>query len=350
MSPASLSLAALSLLGLAIGAVLALLVGLNADRLGERLGLLDHPDPEGGRKIHPRITPLVGGLAVVTAALVGVALPGVSTGFSAGLFALVVAGMFLIGFADDRWELSAPFRFLFVAVLLLVMILGTDDFRILFLHFAGQTQLVLMAGFVGIAFTLICLLGFLNAVNMADGKNGLVIGQAIIWCAVLALRLPPPQVPLVAAIAGSLMVLLAFNLRGRLFLGDNGSYGLSAIFGLLAIHAWNTGFADFNADDIAVLFALPVFDTLRLIGQRLINRQSPFTPGRDHLHHYLHARWGWPGPLPAVLLLVAIPNAGALMFPDTGLAWLAVTLAGYVLLLWLATRPRAVSALRLPGE
>lgn len=338
------------LLGFLLGAAVALAVSLLAGRLGCWLRLLDHPDPLGGRKLHAQVTPLVGGIGVVGATLLALLLPGVATGFSAGLFALAVGGMFAIGFADDRWELSAPFRFLFVAVLLLVMILGTDDFRILFLRFAGQQQLILMTGVAGIAFTLVCLLGFLNAVNMADGKNGLVIGMALIWSAVLALRLPPEQLPLVAAIAGSLMVLLAFNLRGRLFLGDSGSYGLSAIFGLLAIHAWNSGFADFNADDIAVLFAVPVFDTLRLIVHRLLKRQSPFTPGRDHLHHYLYARWGWPAPLPVVLLLVAVPNAGALLFPDTGLIWLAVTLLGYVLLLWRATRRRPFAALRLPGE
>lgn len=329
---------------------IALVVGLVASRLGTALGLLDYPDPHGGRKLHLRVTPLVGGIGVVAAALAGTLLPGVGTGFSSGLFAMVVLGMFMIGFADDRWELSAPFRFLFVAGLLLVMILGTDDFRILFLRFSGQSELVLMLGIAGIIFTLVCLLGFLNSVNMADGKNGLVIGQAVIWCAVLALRLPPPQLPLVAAIAGSLLVLLAFNMAGRLFLGDSGSYGLSAIFGLLAIHAWNSGFADFNADDIAVLFAVPVFDTLRLIGHRLLRRQSPFTPGRDHLHHYLYARWGWPAPLPAVLLLVALPNAGALLFPGTGLLWLFVTLVGYVLLMWLAVRRPPAGALSLPGE
>src|SRR3546814_9730280 len=40
-------------------------------------------------------------------------------------------------------------------------------------------------------FTLLCLLGFQNAVNMADGTNGLVIGLGLGWVALLLLHAPP---------------------------------------------------------------------------------------------------------------------------------------------------------------
>ncbi|WP_448585412.1 hypothetical protein [Thermaurantiacus sp.] len=328
---------AASALGLLLGAGIALLVGLLADRLGRGLGLLDHPDPAGGRKLHDRPTPLVGGFGVVGAALAALLLPGVGTGFATQWFALIIFGIFLVGLADDRFGLTAPFRFLFAGGLLFLAIVRVDDFRILFLLFAGQDRLLLMPGALGVGFTLLCLLGLLNAVNMADGKNGLVIGQALIWTAILMVRLPPEQLPLLAAIAAALLVLLLFNMRGKLFLGDSGSYGVSAIFGLLAIKAWNSGFADMRAEDIALIFALPVFDTLRLIVQRLIAGNSPFTPGRDHLHHYLHARWGWPRPLPWILALVALPNLGALLLPGSGLFWLALTAIAYLALILLAT-------------
>jgi UDP-GlcNAc:undecaprenyl-phosphate GlcNAc-1-phosphate transferase len=311
---------------------------MSADPLGRRLKLLDWPDPKGGRKLHGRPTPLVGGFAVVGATLAGLFLPDVATGLSVGWFGLVVGGMFLVGLFDDRFELSAPFRFLFAAGLLLLAILQVPDFRLNFLYFMNQEYLVILPGLLGIGFTLVCLLGFLNAVNMADGKNGLVIGQALIWTLVLMVRLPAEQLPLLAAIAGSLAVLFAFNMKGKLFLGDSGSYGLSAIFGLLAIHGWNNGFESMRSGDIALIFALPVYDALRLIAYRTLSGRTPFTPGRDHLHHYLHDRWGWPKPLPWVLALVALPNLGAILFPHTGVIWLGVTLGGYIALLWAATR------------
>jgi UDP-GlcNAc:undecaprenyl-phosphate GlcNAc-1-phosphate transferase len=327
------------------GAAVAALVGRHAMAIGQRLQLLDFPDPAGGRKLHATVTPLVGGVALLVAVLVAgftlLALAPAEGERPALIWFLVtVTGMAMVGLADDRFGLTARTRLLVAASLIVAAAAQVPDFRLAFLVFAGQERLVLLPGIAGVAFTLLCLVGFLNAVNMADGKNGLVIGQALIWSAVLLVRLPANLMPMVAAIAGALLVLFWYNMRGRLFLGDCGSYGLSAMFGLLAVYGWNLGFPDMRADDIALIFAVPVFDTLRLIVHRTLAGKTPFTPGRDHLHHYLHARWGWPRPLPWVLALVAIPNAGAILWPGTGLIWLGVTLAGYFALLRAATAPR----------
>lgn len=326
----------------ALGALVAWLVGSQARVIGETLGLMDYPDERGGRKLHAQPTPLVGGLALllaVAASVFALNLGGLTKGQSPTLNWLLgsVVGLFIVGAMDDRFGLSARIRLAAASVVLVTALSQVPDFSISFLLFSGQSSLVLMTGLVGIAFTLLCFVGLLNAVNMADGKNGLVIGQAIIWSLVLLVRAPASTVPVVAAITGALVVLFWFNMRGKLFLGDGGSYGLSALFGLLAMHAWNHGFADMRADDVALIFALPVFDTLRLIVHRMMQGKSPFTPGRDHLHHYLYARWGWPRPLAWVLALVAIPNFAAILMPGTGLIWLGVTLLGYFGLLWAAT-------------
>ncbi|WP_328799446.1 glycosyltransferase family 4 protein [Sandaracinobacteroides hominis] len=329
------------------GGLIGWAVGHFAMPLGQRFGLMDYPDPDGGRKLHAQATPLVGGLALVAATSVAIAAMlwlGSEAVNSSVLvwFQMTVAGLFLVGALDDRIGLTAPTRLAAASAFLLAAIAQVPDFSVNFLLFSGQSNLLLMQGLFGVAFTLLCFVGLLNAVNMADGKNGLVIGQAIVWAAVLMVRLPPSMLPLMAAIMGALMVLFFYNMQGKLFLGDGGSYGLSAMFGLLGIYAWNHGFADMYADDVALIFAVPVFDTLRLIVHRLAKGKSPFTPGRDHLHHYLYARWGWPRPLPWVLMLVAVPNLLAILLPGTGIIWLGVTLIGYLGLLWAANaQPRA---------
>lgn len=330
-----------TLVTMMLGALIALCIGLRAMEVGTALRLLDFPDPAGGRKLHAKVTPLVGGVAVVGAAILSVLflLPDAEGSRRAMLlwFLLTVSGLFLVGAMDDRFGLGARSRLAVASAFLLAAIAQVPDFSVAFLLFSGQQDLLLFAPLVGIAFTLVCFVGLLNAVNMADGKNGIVIGQALIWSAVLMFRLPADMLPLIGGIAGALAVLFVFNMQGRLFLGDSGSYGLSAMFGLLAIYAWNHGFADMRADDIALIFAIPVFDTLRLIVWRVSQGKSPFTPGRDHLHHYLHARWGWPRPLPWLLALVAVPNALAIAFPGTALIWLGVTLVAYFALIWVAT-------------
>lgn len=339
----------LNVVMLLVGALVAWVIGHFAGQIGRRLGLLDFPDAAGGRKLHPCVTPLVGGIAVVLALLIavfatcrsGVALPDDAL---LRWLAIGVFGMFLIGAVDDRWGLTAPFRLGMAAALLLLVIVEAPEFRLGVLRFTGQPADLLLPGVWGAGFTLLCLVGLLNAVNMADGKNGLVIGQALVWAGILGFRLPAELLPVVSALFGALLVLFLFNMRGRLFLGDGGSYALSAGFGLLAIAAWNRGRGGgMRVDDIALLFALPVFDTLRLMAHRTLAGKTPFTAGRDHLHHYLHDRWGWPAPLPFVLGLVLLPNLGALLLPGTSPFWIGVTFVAYLAML-IAARARQTVA------
>jgi UDP-GlcNAc:undecaprenyl-phosphate GlcNAc-1-phosphate transferase len=330
-----------ALVTMLLGALVALCIGVRAMEVGTALRLLDFPDPAGGRKLHARVTPLVGGVAVVAAAMLSVLflLPDAEGPRRAMLlwFLFTVFGLFLVGAMDDRFGLGARSRLAIASAFLLAAIAQVPDFSVAFLLFSGQQDLILFPPLLGVGFTLLCFVGLLNAVNMADGKNGIVIGQALIWSTILMLRLPSDMLPLVTGITGALAVLFVFNMKGQLFLGDSGSYGLSAMFGLLGIYAWNHGFADMRADDVALIFAVPVFDTLRLIVWRVVNGKSPFTPGRDHLHHYLYARWGWPRPLVWLLALVGIPNGLAVVFPGTALVWLVVTFVAYLGLIWLAT-------------
>lgn len=330
-----------------LGALLAALVGWKALPLGRALHLMDEPDGANGRKRHAFPTPLVGGLGFTLALLSSAALFLAIRDLN-GLRIVVawlmaaVGFLFLLGAIDDRWHLSPTLRLSGISLFFLLPIWQVPDFRLDALIFAPDQWLVPMPGLIGVGFTLLCMVGLKNAVNMADGKNGMVLGQAIIWTLVLFVHLPPSLHLLHIAALGALVVLFLFNMRGRLFLGDGGSYAVSGYFGLIAVVAWNHRGPDLYAGDIALIFALPVFDTLRLMVHRVVAGRSPFTPGRDHLHHYLYAQWGWPAPLPWVLALVAVPNMLALLFPGTGLFWLLVTFLLYVLMLAVAVRPAAI--------
>lgn len=314
---------------------LTLVVGFAARRIGEGLALLDFPDTDGGRKRHARVTPLVGGIALMASVAIACALtlwllpagPWVRQHLVS--LGAVLAAMYLIGFADDRFALGPVIRLVLTIAALGVVLVYAPDFSLAFLRFAGQDAVLPLGGW-GDPFALLCLVGLLNAVNMADGKNGVILSLGLIWTVVLALRLPPTFLPVLVAGGVALAVLLAFNMRGRLFMGDGGSYTLSALFGLLAILAYNSDFATMRADDVAVLFAVPVFDTIRLMVTRRLAGQSPFEGDRDHLHHHLYAHLGWPRGLWVYIALVALPNAGAVLLPGTGLVWLGVSAVLYI--------------------
>jgi UDP-GlcNAc:undecaprenyl-phosphate/decaprenyl-phosphate GlcNAc-1-phosphate transferase len=329
------------------GAAIAWVVSANARAIGTALHLLDYPDSNGGRKRHAEVTPLVGGIAVAAAAvgsaLLALLLTGAVPALHLAWLALAVGVMFTIGAADDRFHLSPVLRLAVAVAVLLLVLVRAPDFGLTFLRFAGQDR-IWMLGDWGGAFSLLCLVGLLNAVNMADGKNGLVSGMGLIWTAVLACHVAPIMLPVLAATGAALAVTWQYNMAGRLFLGDGGSYAMSALFGLLAIHAYNHDFEAMRADDVAVLFAIPVFDTIRLMTVRLARGRSPFEGDRDHLHHHLHARLGWPRGLWVYLAMVALPNAGALLMPGTGLVWLVAAFVAYALVMATTRLPTAQPA------
>ncbi len=326
--------------------LIALPVGLFAGPLGRRLALLDFPDTDGGRKRHAGITPLVGGIALAASALAACVLTVWL--LPAGPWVVqhliwlgsVTAAMYVVGFFDDRFHLSPLLRLALAIVALLLALVYAPDFSLGFLRFAGQDS-IWPLGSLGDGFALLCLVGLLNSVNMADGKNGIILCLGLVWTAVLACHLPLAFLPVLVGIGVALAVLLWFNMHGRLFMGDGGSYAMSALFGLLSIYAYNNDFAVMRADEVAVMFAIPVFDTVRLMTVRVISGRSPFLGDRDHLHHHLHQRFGWPRGLMVYVALVAVPNAAALLLPGTGLVWLGVSLACYALVMW-ATRWRGL--------
>ncbi len=331
-----MTLGQLNLLTVIAAILTALVIGINAQGVGRFIGLLDYPDPSGGRKRHQRVTPLVGGLAVIVAfELAAVALLTLLDQDSAyfdwqvGWIAFAAGVMSLVGLADDRFSLSPNIRLAVAFSVLMITIVEAPDFRIEFLRFSGVDELMILPMWASIAFTLLCLIGLLNAVNMADGKDGLVITLSLIWTGVLFVRNPASFDPMLFAVAGSLVVLLLFNLRGKLFLGDGGSYGISAIFGLLVIYAYNHSFAAFGAEQVAIMFLIPVLDTVRLMTWRVRHGRSPFAGDRNHLHHYIAARWGWPEGLVIYGGIVALPNILAVLFPDLSLVWLALCFALY---------------------
>jgi UDP-GlcNAc:undecaprenyl-phosphate GlcNAc-1-phosphate transferase len=306
------------------------------------------------------VTPLVGGLAVLPPVL-AVAL-WVRAGLDGSPFvsshlawlAFTVGALLLTGIADDRLNLGPRLRLLFSLTVFSAVALYTPDFRVSFLLFEGW-PLILMPGIWGIAFSVLCLAGLLNAVNMADGKNGIVISMSLVWALVLWLNAPRFLDPIFAAFAAALLVALAFNLRGKLFLGDGGSYGLSALCGLLAIYVYNHGFARFDAGQLALLFAVPVYDTLRLIVSRRLKGHSPFRADRDHLHHHIAYRFGWPLGLLVYMSLVIVPSAIALWQPRLAPVLLVLGVPVYAAALVLTVRrgdfepeivPRLANALR----
>lgn len=276
----------------------------NAVRIASSLNLMDIP---AGRKQHVAPTPLMGGV-VLLVAFVPVALICIVAFASERWYGSLliwlgcVSVMALVGLGDDRHSLSPRVRLLISFAVFAAAAAVDPTFNVRVLDFnIPPFSLGLGTWWVAIVFTVVCCVGLLNAVNMADGKNGLVLGLSLGWLAILATRATGPLLTLIGLFAGVLTVLLVFNIRGRLFLGDGGAYAIAAAIGLLAIMVYNTpgthSIRAISADELVILFIVPVADSFRLAYKRLRAGRSPMSADRDHLHHHLQDRYGWPGGL-----------------------------------------------------
>lgn len=286
-----------------------------------RLGLIDLPD---ARKLHAVATPLMGGIALLAAILpLGLLASALvwpaSEMRSILLMVLAIAAITAIGIADDRESLAPRWRVVFGFLVFGGLAALDPSFLVRVLRFPLiGIQFGLAFDWLAIFFTALCLVGLVNAVNMADGKNGLVLGLCAGWLSLLILRAKPLDIPMIAAILAGVIALLIMNLRGRLFLGDGGAYGLAAAVGLLTIRTYNSSYMELtlglSAEEVVLLFIIPVLDSFRLTFVRWRRGQSPMAPDRDHLHHHLQNRFGWPNGLYVYLVAALAPAALLLTF------------------------------------
>jgi len=313
---------------------LSLLVCVYARPISIVLGILDSPD--GERKIHPTITPLAGGLAIGLPTLLALFYNSVATDFLWLYLVIAIAGLtsLLLGLLDDRSQIRPIYRLVLSLFLALAVLEIAPALLLSFLHFSFHDQVVFLEQFA-LIFTAVCIVGLQNAINMADGKNGIVIGLCLFWSVELLLFAPDHLRPVLLALGAGLLVTLAFNLRGRLFLGDSGSYALSFIIALLTVYVYDIAFTRLPADLVALWFLVPVVDCLRVMALRAVRGRSPFASDRNHLHHILYHRIPWRWGLPVYLGLTGMPGLLASFAPDTALAWGIAALCCYgIIVAW----------------
>jgi UDP-GlcNAc:undecaprenyl-phosphate/decaprenyl-phosphate GlcNAc-1-phosphate transferase len=316
-----------------------------AGMMGRALGVIDYPD--GGRKSHARPTPMVGGIALMVPLLL-VAL--VEANWSSGhieiftMLLLIGAGFLLLGLHDDRHHIKPGLRLLVSAALFGAVALLEPGLVLTELDLGGPVLIPL--GVFAFPFTILCLVGLQNAINMADGMNGLLIGLSMFWVASLLKYAPDFLSLFLMLMLLGLAILLLYNLAGALFLGDAGSYAIGGTVGILMIYVYQSAGGALPMLTVVLWLLVPVIDCLRVMVMRLLHRRSPFEPDKNHLHHRLARHWRWPVCLVIYLALVVIPGSIGTLAPGLSLAMIVLSLSCYGGLL-LITRNRRSDA---PGR
>ena len=207
--------------------------------------------------------------------------------------------LFIVGLKDDLLSVSPRVKFagqVFAASLLISNEhLLFDDFH----GFLGIHEIAYIPAFI---ITLFFIIFIINAFNLIDGINGLA---SVVACVILftfgiffAFEEMVFLTSICGTLVGALIAFLRYNLssKKRIFMGDTGSMLLGFTIALMACAMFNMmcndhHFLEGHKTNIPYLLIgiliVPIFDTLRIIIIRLVNRKSPFSPDRNHTHHIL---------------------------------------------------------------
>lgn len=256
--------------------------------------LFDEPDK---RKVHEAVIPTLGGLGIFAGFIIAT-LMGAPPSMAAVLqyFMAAVMVIFFLGIKDDILILSASKKFIgqLVAAGIIIKFGGiqiTNMYGFLGMHELPHTVSILLTLFTIIVIT--------NSFNLIDGVDGLAGSLGLLTSVIFGIYFYQTGQALYAvmalSLAGSLIAFLIYNFHpAKIFMGDTGSLLIGLLNSIFVIKfitvAANPAFGFPLESAPAIGFAIlivPLFDTLRVVGLRILNRRSPFSPDRNHIHHFL---------------------------------------------------------------
>lgn len=256
-------------------------------------------DTPGGRKIHKKFTPSMGGIAFMLATYVALAIWGWQYPLPDIRYLLgAIALMFFVGFRDDMVELNPKHKILgqLISVVLVVVV---SDIRIKEFHgFLGIEELPLVVSYVFSSFVLLALT---NAFNLVDGLDGLAGTIAIISLSLLSAWFYVQGLESYALLSftllGGILSFMVFNWHpAKIFMGDTGSLALGFSIGslILAFMEYNSALPAGALLKIEpsftmgiVLLIYPLYDMARVFTRRISKGKHPMSADKSHVHHFL---------------------------------------------------------------
>jgi UDP-GlcNAc:undecaprenyl-phosphate/decaprenyl-phosphate GlcNAc-1-phosphate transferase len=257
--------------------------------------LFDEPDE---RKVHKTVIPTLGGLGIFAGFIIAT-LMGVPSGITSELqyFAAAATVIFFLGLKDDILVLSASKKFIgqLVAAGIVIKFGGVqlDNMH----GFLGINEIPRVASVILTIFTIIVIT---NSFNLIDGVDGLAGSLGLLTTLVFGIYFfiagQLTYAVMALALSGSIIAFLIYNFSpAKIFMGDTGSLLLGLVNSILVIKFINvagfpapTKFALEASPAIGfAILMIPLFDTLRVFTLRILDRRSPFSPDRTHVHHFL---------------------------------------------------------------
>lgn len=264
-------------------------------RIARRFGIMDNPN---ARKLQRVPIPVMGGIVVYIGLMVSLLFWNVrinDTIIWVGLVSMTV--MLILGAIDDATDIPASLRFIIEMMVVYWMILvsgvGIDCFHGLW----GYYDIGLI---VSLPLSIIAGVGIINAINLIDGVDGYASGFCIMSCTLFAIMFYYAGDTMMGNLSiicvGAIVPFFLHNVFGRtskMFLGDSGTLMMGTVMTILVFSVLSNGgtCSKLESEGIGLVpftlavMSIPVFDTLRVMGVRMLRGGSPFHPDKTHLHH-----------------------------------------------------------------
>ncbi len=258
-------------------------------------------DSPNSRSSHVAPTPSLGGLAIFFGFIISVLLFGegaVSSEVKYTITAVVL--LTAVGLKDDILVISAGKKFVIQICAALILIVLAD---IRITNLQGLFGLYEIGYAASLILTLLVIVFMTNAINLLDGIDGLCSGLissvCIIFGSWMYMQGKYDFAIVAASLLGSLVAFFCYNVFGKknkIFMGDTGSLLLGIVVSALGITICETTVVEptvlhFNLSPVLLVSAIivPIVDTFRVFTIRILNKRSPFSPDKNHLHHRLLA-------------------------------------------------------------
>lgn len=265
--------------------VLAVLITPVVKWLAFRVGATDKPNQ---RRVHQKIMPRLGGLAIFISFIVGYFVLQPASPYAT---AIVIGATIIVltGVLDDIYELPPKWKLLGQIIAAIVVVYGGIRVDFINLPFGGHLQF----GLLSIPITMLWIIGITNAINLIDGLDGLAAGVssiALVTIAGMAATMGNTYVFVFAMsllLLGSTLGFLLYNFHpAKIFMGDTGALFLGYMISVLSL----LGFKNVTVFSLIIpilILGVPISDTLFAIVRRIVNKQPLSAPDKSHLHHCL---------------------------------------------------------------
>ena len=211
--------------------------------------------------------------------------------------------IFLLGFVDDKYNLKANLKFIFLFIIILTLLLKDLNLILNEINFSFYSKSLNLKNY-NIIFNIFCFLVFLNAFNMFDGINLQSSLYSIIILTNILIFFSNSL--LVKILIISLIFFSYLNYKNKSFLGDSGSLIIAFMISYFFIKIYNFDIIGY-ADQIILYMLIPGLDLIRLFIVRIFKKQNPLSSDRNHIHHLLLRKYSLEKSLIILLLMIIFP-------------------------------------------